>query len=100
MEKLKAHYSLSIMQQLIREGKYRITASARKTAIEEMNLSESEVTESILDLIPSDLYKSMTTLHNSKLWQDVYHKKLGNKNAYIKLQLLDDNTIIISFKEK
>jgi len=43
----------------------------------------------------------MQSLENVSLWQDVYHKNIGDKAAYIKLQInMTDNAIIISFKKK
>jgi len=45
-----------------------------------------------------DFYKSMTTLHDSTRWQDVYRPVLNGVEAYVKVQILDDNTVVISFK--
>jgi len=100
MEKLKAHYPLLKIRQLIKAGNYRITASARKTAFEDFDLTEGGIIRAVLSLTISDLYKSMTTLHDQALWQDVYHKRIINKMAYIKLQIFEDDSIVISFKER
>lgn len=45
-----------------------------------------------------DFYKAMTTLHDSRLWQDVYHPRIGDTLAYVKVQIVDDTTVVISFK--
>ena len=100
MEKRKAHYSLSLIRALITQGRYHITATAVKSAYEDFSLTTGEILDYILILLPSDLYKSMTSRYDPTLWQDVYHKKVGALTAYIKLQILDDETVIISFKEK
>jgi len=64
-----------------------------------LGLNDDEVLEVIGKLTPKHLYKSMTSHHNHKLWHDVYHSKFKEIELYIKLQV-NDNAIIISFKEK
>ncbi|MGW8160341.1 MAG: type II toxin-antitoxin system MqsR family toxin [Desulfoprunum sp.] len=45
-------------------------------------------------------YKSMTTIHDATLWQDVYHAPCPNgKTAYIKVTLRE-GAVVIQFKEK
>ena len=100
MDKFKSHYSLHKIKQFIKEGSYKITVSARRTAFEDLSLLESGIIDVILSLEISDLYKSMTSYNDNTLWHDVYHKKVANKTVYIKLQIFNDNSIIISFKEK
>jgi motility quorum-sensing regulator / GCU-specific mRNA interferase toxin len=99
MGKRKAHYSLAQIKILLKSKHYRITSTARKNALEDFNLLENDIIEIIISLNLFNFYKSMTTRYDSQLWQDVYHKKINSKSAYIKLQILDNNTIIISFKE-
>ena len=100
MNKFKAHYSLIRVKALVKEGRYRITASAMKSAFEDFSLISEGLAEWVLKLETSDLYKSMTSHFDATLWQDVYHKKIITRTAEIKLQILDDETVIISFKEK
>ena len=52
----------------------------------------------MLGLEVKDFYKSMTTLHDSTLWQDVYHPNIEGTRAYVKVQIADDTTVVISFK--
>ena len=75
MEKRKAHYYLSLIRALITQGRYHITATAVKSAYEDFSLTTGEILDYILILLPSDLYKSMTSRYDPTLWQDVYHKK-------------------------
>jgi len=100
MKKLKAHYPLIRVKSLIKEGRYRITATARRTAFEDFLLSGEGIVGCVIGLEVGNFYKSMTTGFDSTLWQDVYHVAIGNKTAYLKLQILEDETVIISFKEK
>ena len=52
-----------------------------------------------MNLTNKNLYKSMTTYQNNKIWQDVYFQKINNHELYIKLQI-SEQAIIISFKER
>ena len=45
-----------------------------------------------------EFYKSMTTYHDSSVWQDVYRHKADVGMLYIKLTVIDD-VLVVSFKE-
>lgn len=99
MEKRRAHYRLSHVKTLIEEGAYRVTRTALGCASRDFGYIEaSQLAECVLGLQPKDLYKSMTTLHDSRLWQDVYHPRIEGTPAYVKVQIVDDTTVVISFK--
>ena len=98
MEKRIAHYSLDAIKRMIQENNYMVTLSARQTYTE-LGLSDDEVLEIIGKLKASNLYKSMTSYHNHKIWHDVYHSSYRGIELYIKLQI-KENAIIISFKER
>ena len=49
-------------------------------------------------LSPHEFYKSMTTYHDSSVWQDVYRHKADVGMLYIKLTVIDD-VLVVSFKE-
>ncbi len=98
MEKKVAHYSLDSIKELIHNKNYRITGSARVDYVA-LGFCDDEVIDIVLSLMPKDLYKSMTTHNDTKIWQDVYTKYINNINLYIKLQITQE-AIIISFKER
>lgn len=98
MEKRIAHYSLSIIKDLIAKKKYVVTLSARQSYTA-LGLEDDEVLEVIDGLKSIDLYKSMTSYTNHQLWHDVYHSSHEGVDLYIKLQVKED-AIIISFKER
>lgn len=101
LDKKVPHYSLLKIKKLIEVKKYRFTFSSRKTITEDFNITTEEALSAILKLTAKQLYKSMQSIEDASLWQDVYHKTIGDKTAYIKLQISkDDNAIIISFKKK
>ena len=101
LEKSVSHYSLSAIKKLIAEGKYTFTYAARKTIAEDFNITTNEALVIIGTLTAHDVYKSMQSHADASLWQDVYHKDIKGKKAYIKLQINHiNNAIIISFKRK
>lgn len=100
MEKRKPHYALPRIKTLIRQGAYRVTRTALGCATRDFGYIEaSQLAERVLKLAVKDFYKSMTTLHDSTLWQDVYHPMIEATPAYVKVQIVDDNTVVISFKQ-
>lgn len=96
--KQNATYDLKDIKSLIRKDKVYITQTARYNALE-FNLFKEDILNVVLNLENSDLYKSMKSNKKSNLWQDVYHKTYEGTLFYIKLQI-NDNAIVISFKEK
>lgn len=98
MEKKIAHYNLESIKELMHQNKYYITASARSYYVG-LGIDDDEVLDVIFNLLPADLYKSMTSYNNSAIWQDVYHSKLREIKLYIKLQIRQE-AIVISFKER
>jgi hypothetical protein len=52
------------------------------------------------EAVPSrNLYKSMTSHADHKVWHDVYHVETRRGVVYLKLTVVED-LLIISFKEK
>ena len=49
-----------------------------------------QLAECVLKLELKDFYKSMTTLYDSKIWQDVYRPNIKAAAAYVKVQIVDD----------
>jgi motility quorum-sensing regulator / GCU-specific mRNA interferase toxin len=99
MQKRRAHYTLSRVKALVQEGAYRVTRTALQCAARDFGYVEaSQLAECVLGLQVKDLYKSMTTFQDSTLWQDVYHPRIEGTPAYVKIQMVDDTTVVISFK--
>jgi motility quorum-sensing regulator/GCU-specific mRNA interferase toxin len=100
MEKRRPHYHLRDIQAIVA----RLGAAAfTRTALDggrAMDLTTSEMLAAIAGLGRSDFYKSMTTLHDHKVWQDVYHVAVPTeKTAYVKVTMRDAAPVI-QFKEK
>lgn len=98
MEKKKAHYPLDQIQALVQAGAVQATRTALGDAAA-LGLRFSDMKDVIKNLKPSDLYKSMTSHYDNKIWQDVYHYPTLNYDLYIKLQKVKD-VVIVSFKER
>lgn len=73
-----------------------------------MGLTSDEMLAVIALLKRSNLSKSMTTVHDHRVWQDVYHAATPMGPAYVKFTLLPTDTtqkndmtqkFVISFKE-
>jgi len=92
-EKQKPHYKLSDFKTLFRcESTRFITATAHKGAVSAGYMTDEDILNVIDQLCSEHFYKSMTTHHNHKLWQDVYRYRNDDGTAlYIKLQLSPDN---------
>lgn len=100
VEKKRPHYDLSKVQSLIAEGKYEATKTALRSAANDFGLTEErELGACVQGLSIKNFYKSMTTRADSRLWQDVYRMAVKGTDAYIKVQILNDGTVIISFKK-
>ena len=101
MEKRKPHYPLARVQKLIRDGSYRVTQTALYTARRDFAFVRAEQVKSVvLEMTHRNFYKSMTTYVDPRQWQDVYHPEIGGVAAYVKVQILDDNTVVVSFKRR
>jgi motility quorum-sensing regulator/GCU-specific mRNA interferase toxin len=100
MEKRAPHYDLSKVKQVVaRLGAAAFTKSALDGG-RSMGLTTAEMLAVIANLSRRDLYKSMTTIADHRIWQDVYHADTPvGKTAYIKVTMRD-NAPVIQFKEK
>lgn len=100
MEKRKRHYDLSMVHSLIESEKWEITFSARQNARNDFLIDKEEIKRVLLGMTHDNFYRSMTSYHNAAIWQDVYCPWVNNMQAYVKLQIVKNNTVIIQFKKK
>ena len=101
MEKKKPHYALSEIQRVVETRGVNAFSGGALAGASALGLSCSQAVFVVLSLKQKDLYKSMTTNGDYKIWQDVYHATLDSGLvAYIKLTLRDNGTVVIQFKEK
>jgi motility quorum-sensing regulator / GCU-specific mRNA interferase toxin len=98
----RPHYNLDELKALVSNPKTRvITNVARKNAFAALGLvTDDEIVEVILAIKRSDIYKTMTTHHSTKSWQDVYKPEINGKILYIKLQKnFDSKGVVIQLKD-
>lgn len=100
MEKKRAHYSLEQVKAYVKEtGFSAFTLTARRNGFS-MGLTQAEMLTVVLSLSGSCFYKSMTSYHDSTLWQDVYHAATPKSQmAYIKISDPGTGHPVIQFKE-
>ena len=102
MDKRKPTYQLTEVKQLVSEGQFKLTMSARETAYS-LGFTKKVVRGTLLALEPKNFYKSTTEYVNHTAWQDVYRKTVDDKDLYIKLKITHINgkiLLILSFKER
>ncbi|HEU0187735.1 MAG TPA: type II toxin-antitoxin system MqsR family toxin [Gallionellaceae bacterium] len=98
MEKRSPHYSLSeIHAQMTSAMSMNLTESAR-CGIHEAGMGWEDALAVVRGLRRKDFYKSMTTHHDHRIWQDVYHASWREKVLYVKFQKAGE-FFVISFKE-
>ena len=99
MEKGTPHCTLGVVKALVETGKVTATASAFQGA-RELGISNlAGMCAVVSNLTPSNFFKSMTTLADHQIWQDVYRAQTDSgKDVYLKLTVIDD-VLIVSFKE-
>jgi motility quorum-sensing regulator / GCU-specific mRNA interferase toxin len=98
LEKRKAHYPLALVKRLVAEGRVNFTMTAVAGGAA-MGFASDEMLGVVSSLGVKDLYKSMTSHANHKVWHDVYHAGTERGVVYLKLTVLEE-LLILSFKEK
>jgi motility quorum-sensing regulator/GCU-specific mRNA interferase toxin len=101
MEKKKPHYLLSEVQRVVEQRGVNAFTATALTGAAALGLSSEQAVAVVLGLKQKDLYKSMTTNADHKIWQDVYHASLkSGLVAYIKVTLRENGSVVIQFKER
>ncbi len=100
VEKRTPHYALdSIKATFSRESSLRITGTARASAFA-LGLLMADVVRVIQGITREQFYKSMTSLADHRVWQDVYHVPFERTVLYVKFTTDAQGHLVISFKEK
>lgn len=100
MEKKKPHYPLSEIQVALGDAaKLNRTVTAADGAAD-LGQDDEDVASVVRNLTHKDFYKSMTALHDNKLWQDVYLPSVDGQELYVKFTKdAAGDYLLISFKE-
>lgn len=102
MEKRKPHYRLADIQAMVADPTHRVFTETALDGGIAMGLEESEMRDVVCKLSARNLYKSMTTIRDHSVWQDVYHAMTPvGVMAYIKITgYTDGRPPVIQFKRK
>ncbi|MFC7521024.1 type II toxin-antitoxin system MqsR family toxin [Xanthomonas populi] len=106
LEKLTPHFDAGQMKAMVAQHGDRCFTLSSRQGYQAMRLSEQEAEAAILAMDPTAcFYKSMTSMANETLWQDVYHVPTPKGAAYVKVQLYlppdgGEPKAVISFKAK
>ena len=76
-----------------------MTRSAQDTAFS-LGLLLADVVRIVQGMTREQFYKSMTSVADHRIWQDVYHFPLENIVLYVKFTTDAEGYLVISFKEK
>lgn len=98
MEKRTAHYRLTTVKRLIKEGRVEFTMTAVAGGAA-MGFDIDEILDVVSNLTNKNLYKSMTSHADHTVWHDVYHADTRRGVVYLKLTIVG-TLLIVSFKEK
>src|SRR5262245_36272906 len=100
MEKRKPTYDLeSFKSEFCTVERLRMTGTARACAFA-LGFTLQDVVDVVQAMTRQQFYKSMTSMADVKIWQDVYHVPHAGYVLYVKLTVDDEGKLLISFKEK
>ncbi len=100
MEKLKPHYALATVKAAFADASGLNRSFVSKQGADELDMDDAAVVAVIQALTLADFEKSMTSMADHRVWQDVYKPKPGGRTLYVKFTLdAQDALFLISFKE-
>lgn len=77
MEKLRPHYALADIKAAFAEASLLNRSYVSKQGADDLGFDDSDVVAVIQALTLADFEKSMTSVADHRVWQDVYKPKFG-----------------------
>src|SRR5271170_3190988 len=100
MEKLKPHYGLATIKAAFADASSLNRSFVSKQGADDLDMDDAAVVAVIQALSNTDFEKSMTSLADHRVWQDVYKPSARGRTLYVKFTLDARRTLfLISFKE-
>ena len=100
MEKLKPHYALATIKTAFADASSLNRSFISKQGADELDMDDAAVVAIIQALGNSDFDKSMTSMADHRVWQDVYKPSADGRTLYVKFTLdAQQAMFLISFKE-
>lgn len=100
MEKRKPHYDLDRIKAAFADTASLNRTFSSKQGADELEMDDEDVVAVIQALSNVDFDKSMTSVSDHRIWQDVYKPKVSGRTLYVKFTLdARQDLLLISFKE-
>jgi motility quorum-sensing regulator/GCU-specific mRNA interferase toxin len=100
MEKRKPHYDLNAIKSAFADPKALNRTFSSKQGADDLAMDDDAVVAVIQGLSVGDFDKSMTSIADHRVWQDVYKPHAGARTLYVKFTLdAGGSPLLISFKE-
>jgi motility quorum-sensing regulator/GCU-specific mRNA interferase toxin len=100
MEKLKPHYELATIKAAFADASSLNRSFVSKQGADAIDMDDAAVVAVIQGLSQSDFDKSMTSMADHRVWQDVYKPSASGRTLYVKFTLdARQALVLISFKE-
>ena len=100
MEKLKPHYGLARIKAAFADPASLNRSFVSKQGADDLGMDDAAVVAVIQRLGNSDFDKSMTSIADHRVWQDVYKPSVDGRTLYAKFTLDAQKALfLISFKE-
>ena len=100
MEKRKPHYDLAKIKAAFAEAAHLNQTYSSKQGADDLDMDDLAVVAVIHGLSGSDFDKSMTSIADHRIWQDVYKPSVDGRGLYVKFTLdAEQEFLLISFKE-
>ncbi len=100
MEKRKPHYALADVKAAFADPAALNRSFVSKQGADALGMDDTAVVATIQAMVMADFEKSMTSLADHRVWQDLYRPKSAGTELYVKITLDSQKALfLISFKE-
>lgn len=100
MEKRKPHYALATIKAAFVDISSLNRSFVSKQGADDLDMDDAAVVAIIQGLNNADFEKSMTSIADHRVWQDVYKPSVDGRTLYVKFTLdAQQAMFLISFKE-
>ncbi|MBV1705290.1 MAG: type II toxin-antitoxin system MqsR family toxin [Hyphomicrobiales bacterium] len=100
MEKLEPHYELATIKAAFADPSSLDRSFVSKQGADDLDMGDAAVAAVIQGLSAADFDKSMTSMADHRVWQDVYKPRVRGRTLYVKFTLDAMNALLlIRFKE-
>jgi len=98
--KLKPYYGLATIKAAFADASHLNRSFVSRQGADDMDMDDAAVVAVIQGLSNSDFEKSMTSIADHRVWQDVYKPSVGGRRLYVKFTVdARRELLLISFKK-